>query len=384
MENANQATGINFELLILNKSKLTKENEIKNTVNKKIEKLKCGDIVIMSSMEKTAQNEKQFYEEAVFNLVLDASDVNQNEVQDKYLCELTKTPNGLDCIPKEISKLLFRQTGDTNFAKAYLELYKKQFSLYKNTFKGIELDIEEHLKCLPNAELNAEELIQNKAKLYYLFSNPIDNSNKEANFFIWINLSNSTKQFYYLSEVNDLDLNNDHDEEEDDEFSEQKLLDSTAELREHLLEMNIEEESIEERDPEIEEFSEKFRNVYENQFKNFLKSMSKSETIYATSLPTKKYCKDTFDDDSMNSTTLLFYFDGLELDENGNINAVMAHTFDKTETCYFSPYFCKKYGPYYRTTLFCCLYNVGRKEDSMPENFFLDLPVDLYNQIDMD
>ena len=385
MNNINY-TSVSYEFLMLNKSKLVNETEIKSLVDKKIANLKCGDVVIMSSMEKTPHNEKNFYADAVFNLVLNASDVNQNDTQDKYLCELVKSANGLDCIPVEISKLLYEKSQSLDFVKSYSELYTEKFSVYAKTFKGIELDIKDHAKHLPNAELNVELLIQNKAKLYYFFMDPADKTKKEANFYVWINVGKiSKKQYYLLSEIEDMDeVLDDEDDDDEEEDSEQAMLDQTAEIREQLIEMTIEEPSTAERDPEIEEFSEKFRQIYENQFRSYLKTLARNETIYATSMPAKKYCKETYDDDAMNSTTLLFYFDGLELDEHGNINAVKATTFDKTETCHFHPYLCRQYGPYYKTMLLCCLYNVGRKSDSMAENFFLDLPVDLYNQIDMD
>lgn len=139
---------------------------------------------------------------------------------------------------------------------------------------------------------------------------------------------------------------------------------------------------MQERDLEMEDFAKQFKSVYENQFRDYLKNLNKNEPLSATSLPTKKYNKDTYEVDSMNSTTLVFYFDGLELDENGNINGVLATAFDKTEECHFTPYLCKEYGPYFKTNLLCCLYNVGRGKDSEAANFFLDLPIDLYNLID--
>lgn len=88
--------------------------------------------------------------------------------------------------------------------------------------------------------------------------------------------------------------------------------------------------------------------------------------------------------DSMNSTSLIFYFDHLESDESGNINAIVATSFDKSQSCHFQPFICKDYGPYYRTTLYTSYYNIGRGKNPEAEHFFLDLPIDLYNLIDMD
>ena len=129
-----------------------------------------------------------------------------------------------------------------------------------------------------------------------------------------------------MSDIN----NNGKVEEEFDEETETDQLDNTADLREKLIQIEL-EDKIEDRDPEIEEFAEKFRKVYEKQFREYLEKLKKNDSIYATSLPTKKYNKETFDEDSMNSINLLFYFDSLDMDENGNINAVVTTTFDRSE-----------------------------------------------------
>lgn len=151
---------------------------------------------------------------------------------------------------------------------------------------------------------------------------------------------------------------------------------------------NIPEESqddgfdeIEDRDPEIEEYCKMFRKIYRNQFNDYLKSLAKNESISVTSLPTKKYCKETFDEDLMNSTTLNFYFEKLEFEENGSIKSVIAKSFDKKTKYDFTPYVCDNYGPYYKTTLWACCYDVGRKE-SKEEMFFIDLPSHLYTLLE--
>jgi hypothetical protein len=138
------------------------------------------------------------------------------------------------------------------------------------------------------------------------------------------------------------------------------------------------------RDIELEEFAQKFKEIYDNDYRNYLKNLDKNEILYATALPTKKYCKETYDQDSMNSTTLMFYFERLDLDENENINTVVVRTFDRSELCYFTPTVYNEYGLYYKTMLFTCFYNTGRINNSSSQNFFLDLPVYLYNKIDSD
>jgi hypothetical protein len=354
----------NFE--ILPSDELKQENERRTILNSKIEKFKCGDVIVLSSTE----NKEKLKDEAIFNLVLITTDLNKNEIDGvgKHVCALAKAPNNSHCIPVAVSKALFEQTHNLDFLKAYLDIYKKEFKPFKNTFKGVELDFAIHSKCLP---LPVDNVDENEARLFYFFMDPTDSTKEKPDFYVWIKSLDGEKEFFKLDELEDLEL-------EDD----QKHVDNTEELRKQITDFNFDENF--ERDPEIEEFNKKFKNIYENKFRTFLKSLSKNETIYATTLPTKKYCKETFDEDSMNSTTLVFYFDKLDLDENGNINAVVVKTFDKTETCHFHPFLCNHYGPYYKTTLLCTLYNVGRGKESSAQSFFLDLPVGLYNEIDED
>ena len=160
------------------------------------------------------------------------------------------------------------------------------------------------------------------------------------------------------SDLHDLSIENKQDESQDDGFDE-----------------------IEDRDPEIEEYCKSFKQIYQNQLIDHLKSLSKNDSITITSLPTKKYNKDTFDEDLMNSTTLNFYFDKLELEENNSIKSVIATSFDRQTKYDFTPYLCNDYGPYYKITLFACYYNVGRKS-SKDELFFIDLPSSLYTLLE--
>lgn len=136
------------------------------------------------------------------------------------------------------------------------------------------------------------------------------------------------------------------------------------------------------RDLDVEDFAQQFKKIYENNFVCYLKKLKPGTALNATSLPTKKYNKDTYEDDSGDSTTLVFYFENLELDEKGNINIIKASSFDKTEKCFFTPFLCKDYGPYFKSNLFCSYYNIGRSKDKEAMNFFLDLPIDLYNLIE--
>lgn len=138
----------------------------------------------------------------------------------------------------------------------------------------------------------------------------------------------------------------------------------------------------EERDEEMEDFARQFKSIYESKFIEYLKNLKRLEPLNATSLPETKYNKETYDQDTANSTTILFYFDKLETDEKGNVNAIVTKSFDKTEVCHFQPYLCNDYGPYFNTNLYCCLYNTGRAGSEKAQNFFLELPIDLYNLIE--
>lgn len=142
-------------------------------------------------------------------------------------------------------------------------------------------------------------------------------------------------------------------------------------------------ESIADRDLEMEEYAKQFKSIYENQFKDYLRQLKKNDALSVTSLPTGEYSKETFEMDMMNSTTLSFQFDSLELDDNGQISAVIMTSYDRMHTYYFDPFVCDKYGPFFTTTLYTCMYNVGRS-NSVDQQFFLDLPLELYNLLEQD
>lgn len=172
--------------------------------------------------------------------------------------------------------------------------------------------------------------------------------------------------------VGDLDLD---EELEEEDTTGVELTDSIFDkLDDADLVANLPPED--ERDADMEDFARQFKKIYETKFVDYLKTLKRSEPLNATSL-SEKNC-----DDEDNSTTLVFYFEKIDTDENGNVNAVVAKSFDKTEICHFQPYLCNKYGPYWKTNLYCCLYNTGRTASQAAQNFFLDLPIDLYNLIE--
>jgi hypothetical protein len=191
--------------------------------------------------------------------------------------------------------------------------------------------------------------------------------------------------------IEKLDLNQ-NDQEESNRNNE-----ATA-VNLNIKEYSIDEFEEDERDADLEDFADKFKEIYEKNFiQLYLKSLSKDSPLNASTLPTKKYNKLTYEEEQDNeSTTILFYFDSLECDETtGSINFVIVNTFDKTQKCYFYPHLCQNYGPYYKTQLYCTHYITGRtkkrnnkknldEQNDDSELFFLDLPIELYNLIDLD
>jgi len=146
-----------------------------------------------------------------------------------------------------------------------------------------------------------------------------------------------------------------------------------------------------ERDEELEEYAQRFKVTYENQFVDYLKTLTRNSSVNVTSLPIKTYSKATFDQDCMNdSTTLVFYFDSVELNDDGaSLKHVNAYSFDRAQKCTFKPYLYRKYGMFHGTTLLCGVFNFERQRrasatavETNSEYYFLDLPVFLYKQID--
>jgi hypothetical protein len=385
-----------FELLQISHEEMEKistYHELNYKIQEKIEKFKHGDILLLSSSN-LEENMIQHYNETKFYLICERL-INGNNA--KCLCELIKISNSELCIPLEISKKLYVQ--NKKFIGNYLKLFQTHFKNYKLVFKAIELDFKIHLSLLPEEIClnNENEKFYQLVKLYYFFDKK-ESSENSCNFYFEILGSKNTcdqatmhmlTSNFQLIKFSDY-LNQNDQSSSKNEFEIPFLSTSLESI--HLGEGNpeIEEKDrdpeIEEkdRDPEIEEFAQKFKEIYDKDFKNYLKKLDRNEIIYATTLPNKKYCKETYEVDSLNSTTLMFYFERLDLDENQNINTVIVRTFDHSELCHFIPTLFNEYGLYYKTFLFTCLYNIGRKTHSLAENFFLDLPIHLYNKIESD
>ncbi len=118
--------------------------------------------------------------------------------------------------------------------------------------------------------------------------------------FIFIENNNSNFTFYSLTnEMENLCMN-----------MEEKLNTSNESFNQSDLATPVKDlnfESIPNRDLEMEEYAKCFRSIYENQFNEYLKTLKKNDPISVTSLPTKEYCKETYEIDSMNATTAPSY-----------------------------------------------------------------------------
>ena len=350
---------IKFEIQVL------KENEFSNgefptnlpALENSLLNLQLGDLMIVSDVERK-KDETRHLNESRFLLV--------DEVNGKKLYrELTKSPNGLLCIPLVVTRNLAIKSG-YSFIQRYKNMFKAIFYLYVNSFKGIELDRNIDKELLPKtADLS---LLSDKSdfKLIFFIENPKNKNDTkfDGEYLVWLNQDESENCFSLNDEFSNLKLDNSISLEDQDPV--QDL------------------ENIAERDMEMEDYNKKLKNIYENDFLAYLKTLNKGDSLCATSLPTKPYCKDTFEDDMMNSTSLVFYFDSIDIDQNGNINAVVAYSFDKSIRYYFTPFLCDSYGPFYKITLLTCMYNVGRSNNEITQHFFLDLPVHLYNILDSD
>ena len=341
---------IQVEYMVIGSETITSSIE---KLNQQLEHLNVGDIVILSSVERSA-NEQKYFDEAKFFIV--SSDFKDA----KNLIDLDKTPNGFYSIPLKISQHLETHfNGD--YVQDYMKKYQKLFQMFANTFTSIEL--ESISRLVPDNTQFKSKLADsnnNELRVFYFFKNPsIDESNEfDGDYFVWLNKPDEENSMFSLT---------------CDRFEQLELNQSC----------NLEGVDEQDRDLEMEEYAAKFKSIYETQFREYLRKHKVHEPLSVTSLPMNKYNKDTIDQDLMNSTTLTFYFEALECDEEGNINAVVASSFDRTQNYYFMPFLCENYGPFYMTTLYASLYNVGRK-DSQESMFFLDLPVALYNLLDSD
>ncbi|CAF0991320.1 unnamed protein product [Brachionus calyciflorus] len=359
---------LKFEILSIDKNDLeTKSlNQVQKLVEKRLNNLNTGDLVIMSSYDRI-KHKTEHLSEAKFHLVYSVN-------SEKCLADLKSIPDIYNlAIPLEITKNLAESNPKINIIKSYTQLYNLGLKEYKNCFNSIELDFKTHLEYLPD-DLNLDPVILNHGSLFYFFTPPADLNNNTAfikideNFYAFLNKNRLESYLETMEIETEIEIG-------EDGLNESINLDSSQVLDESCI-------PEKERDHEVEDFAKQFKKIYENDFRIYLKNLKPNEPLNATSLPQKKYNKETYDEDSGESVTLVFYFEKLDLDENGNINLVETSSFDKTEKCFFSPFLCKDYGPYFKTNLLCSFYNVGRSKNQEAQNFFLDLPIDLYNLIE--
>ncbi len=190
----NKKNQIKYETLVLDRQYFIRpegfyfDQKGLSDLDKKLEHLSTGDIVIMTTVEKTLENREKHLSEAKFFLV--CNDSNVDEIQnEKYLCEPNKAANGWPIIPLNISRKL-EQTFAGDFIQDYMKKFLKIFQEYSNCFKGIELDLES--KLLPKDFMAKHKIINNNnndVKVFYFFQNPSNPSDKEfdGDYFAWLN-----------------------------------------------------------------------------------------------------------------------------------------------------------------------------------------------------
>ncbi|RNA37025.1 hypothetical protein BpHYR1_033610 [Brachionus plicatilis] len=355
---------LKFDVILVKDSHEKTVDEIKNLIFKRLENLTTGDIVIISSFSRI-ENKNEHINDAIFYLVY-------SENSQKKLIKLIKTLDGSYAVPKDVTKAITASKPGLNIIQNYSKIYNIGLNEYKNCFKSIELDYKVHFDQFPD-DVKIDKNLQVNNRICYFIEPPVDDNNN-------IDFIKLNKNFYAFCDRDQLmesmqDLEIDVDLEANEEVLDESGKEN-CEMAEDLL---IAEN---ERDAEVEDFAKNFKKIYENDFIDYLKKLEPNTLLNATSLPIKKYNKDTYEEDTADSTTLVFYFEKLELDEKGNINILVATSFDKTEKCYFTPFLCNDYGPYYKANLLCSYYNIGRSKDKEALNFFLDLPIDLYNLIE--
>jgi hypothetical protein len=376
---------IKYEVILLSKSETIDSNETKTKIDEIIndKELKTGDFLIINdhSYFIIEQNDNNY--KLIKSVEMPIIDNNNNNNNNKWLT-----------IPEEVSKrLLLSKVSLLNYIKNYQIVYKNICEKYKNCCGAIELNTQQYSTFLKNHLKQNDMDHIDQLRLFYVFKS-------NSGYFISTKMEfllNNQFNFSYRSQIaaNLFDLSQLYCEEDNGESEdvnsmdmETLALDSNIINDESMVIMDDNDTldplpSDDQRDFEMEAFSEQFKKIYENEFKTYLKGLTKGQTIYATSLPKKPFNKETFEQDENDSTTLVFYFDSLEIDDDGHINCVDMLSFDKSEKCRFYPFLYKRYGQYYNITLFTTLYNVGRETTaSRAEEFFLDLPVDLYNMID--
>ncbi len=184
----NKQDQIKYETLVLDRQSFVPDKQNFSELNKKLEHLTTGDIVIMTTVEKTLENHEKHLKEAKFFLV--CNDSNKAGVQtEKYLCEPDKASNGWLVIPLNITKML-EQTFTGDFIQDYMKKYLKIFHEYSNCVKGVELDLDS--KLLPADFMTKHKIINNnnnEVKVFYFFQDPSNpcNNDFDGDYFVWLN-----------------------------------------------------------------------------------------------------------------------------------------------------------------------------------------------------
>ncbi len=310
---------------------------------------KHGDVFII-------ENEQNDFKNAQIKYLCVCEETNSRKLLDSKL-----TANNINFIPLEItSKFHF----ENNLIKNYDKLFKL-LKKYKTIYKAIELDAKIHENILK--KWTGDRPVHETRQCFYFFVDPDEPENTDIDdniifgAFIWhdnpMNLDvGEDKRFIQLS--NDLDN------------------------------LFINQQPLYEHDPEVVEFSVKFKKVYEHLFENYLRNLKPGSATYASLVPKNPKEDDQWNDTNNNNsqTSILFYFDSLQLSEENSkvIDFINVRTFDHSEIYKFHRKICTSHGPYQNALLWCSNYNTGRNTDTGDNEYFLDLPANLYRLLDTD
>ena len=181
---------IQFETFVLDQQTLLSDITKFTELNKKMEDLLTGDIIVMTPVEQSLDKRDKHLNEAKFYFV------NTSAAGEKYLCEMNKAPNGWSIIPVSVSKAL-EVSFKGDFVQDYMKKYLKLFQDYLNCFKGIELDLESKLipaEFLAKNHVTSNNINNNELRIFYFFENPVqseDGKDFDGDLFVWVNKAKS-------------------------------------------------------------------------------------------------------------------------------------------------------------------------------------------------
>ena len=246
---------------------------------------------------------------------------------------------------------------EDSLIKNYEKIFKS-LKKCKNIYKGVELDAKIHANIL--SKWTGDREVHESRQCFYFYVDPDEPMNTDIDDNILFGA------FIWHDNPNNLDVS------EDKRF---------IQLSNNLESLFINQQPLYEHDPEVVEFSNKFKKVYEHLFDNYLKNLKVGSPLYASLAPKNPKEDDQWNDASkITTTSLLFYLESLQFSEENSkiIDFINVKTFDHSEVYKFHREICTNYGPFQNTYLWVAHYNTGRETDNGDNEYFLDLPSNLY------